>query len=314
MSRGNTALVVGGAGFIGSHLTDRLVARGFRVAVVDNLSSGQLTNVHPSAIFHRVDMTDPAVEAVLQQERPKVLFHLAGQISVTDSVKDPIKDSEINVLGAIRLLEAARRTGVQKIIYSSTGGALYGEPGTNPCTEEHPIAPASPYGISKYVVELHLELYQRLYSIDYVSLRYGNVYGPRQNPQGEAGVVAIFCQAMLEGRVPQVNGDGNQSRDFVYVEDVVDANICAAEASVCGAFNIVTGQGTTVNQIFKMLENITGFGRLPGRGPARAGDVYQICLADIKANLDLGWTPQIPLGKGLRRTVSYFDQNIKAAS
>ena len=306
MAEPKTALVTGGAGFIGSHLVDRLLSLGHAVIVVDNLSTGKLSNLNPSATFHHLDLTHPSVDEVFQREQPDLVFHLAAQVSVSQSTKDPIHDNEVNVFGTLRLLEAARRSGVEKIIYSSTGGALYGEPETIPCAEQHPILPISPYGVSKYVAELYLDLYHRLYQINYTTLRYGNVYGPRQEAHGEAGVVAIFAQAMLEGRQPQIFGDGSQQRDFVYVGDVVGANINAIGHGDGQAFNIGTGEKTSINQIFESLQSLTGYRWTAEHGPARQGDVYQISLDSSKAISELGWTPQVSLENGLRQTVEYF--------
>ena len=301
-----TALVTGGAGFIGSQLVDRLLSLGNKVVVIDNLSTGKLKNLNPSAAFHNLDITHPSVIEVFQQELPDLVFHLAAQVSVGYSTRDPIHDSEVNVSGTLRLLEAARLSGVDKFIYSSTGGALYGEPETIPCTEQHRVLALSPYGVSKYAGELYLDLYYRLHQIRYTTLRYGNVYGPRQEPHGEAGVVAIFTQAMLDGQQPQIFGDGNQERDFVYVDDVVDANLRAIGQGDGQAFNIGTGQKTSVNRIFELLQSIMRYQYLPERGPSRPGEVYQISLDSGKAAQGLGWTPQTNLEDGLRQTVEYF--------
>lgn len=307
-----TALVTGGAGFIGSHLVDRLLALEYRVVVVDNLSTGKLKNLNQAATFHHVDITDQSVADVFQTEQPDLVFHMAAQTSVNISTRNPIKDSEINVLGTLRVLEASRRCGVEKFVYSSTGGALYGDSEINPCSEDHLIAPVSPYGMSKYQGEIQLELYRRIHLLRYTILRYGNVFGPRQDPHGEAGVVAIFSQAMLEGRQPQVFGDGEQTRDFVYVEDVVDANIAAITRGEGSAFNIGSGQPSSINNVFGLLQKITGYQWPPDHVPARSSDVYQIYLDNTKAAEGLGWTPQATLEEGLLRTTEYFRQTIKA--
>ena len=313
MSEAKTALVTGGAGFIGSHLVDRLVSQGFRVVVIDNLSTGKLKNLNPAATFHHVDITNKSVVEVFQREQPDLVFHLAAQASVSVSTKDPIHDSDINVMGTLRLLEAARRCGIEKFIYSSTGGALYGEPQYTPCDENHPIAPLSPYALSKYVGEQYLQLYHQLYLLNYTTLRYSNVYGPRQEPHGEAGVVAIFTQAMLEGKQPQIFGDGNQERDFVYIDDVVEANLAAIERGDADAFNIGTGEKTSVNRIFESIQSIIKYRWGPEHGPARPGEVYQISLDGSKAARELGWTPKATLEEGLGQTVEYFRENVKAA-
>ena len=312
MAEPKTVLVTGGAGFIGSHLVDRLLSLDHKVVVIDNLSTGKLKNLNPAATFHHMDITQPSVNEVFIREQPDFVFHLAAQISVTESTKDPFHDSNVNVFGTLRLLEAARRCGIEKFIYSSTGGALYAEPETDPCTEEHPILPVSPYGMSKYVAELYLDLYHRLYQINFTTLRYGNVYGPRQEADGEAGVVAIFAQAMLEGRQPQIYGDGDQARDFVFVDDVVEANLLAMTKGDGGAFNIGTGEKTSVNQIFESLQSIIKYRWSAEQGPARQGEVYKISLDSSKAVSALGWTPKVGMEEGLMQTVEFFRNAGKA--
>lgn len=312
MAAATSALVTGGAGFIGSHLVDRLLSLGYQVSVVDDLSTGKLENLNPSASFHQLDLAEGSVEEVFRRERPQVVFHLAAQVSVTQSARDPVLDGKINVLGTLHLLEAARRHGVQKFIYASTGGALYGEPESNPCDEGHPVAPLSPYGLSKYLAEQYLALYQRLHQLNYTTLRYGNVYGPRQDPHGEAGVVAIFTQTMLEGKQPQIFGDGRQERDFVYVEDVIEANISALSRGAGGIFHIGTGQCTTINRIFELLQGIISYNGRPAYRSARSGDVYRISLDSRKAARELGWAPRVELEEGLRRTVEYFREGVRS--
>ena len=312
MVRGKTALVTGGAGFIGSHLVDRLIEEEYRVVVVDNLSTGKLKNLNAAATLHHIDITDPMVGEVFQREQPDLVFHLAAQASVGQSMRDPVKDCEINVLGTLRLLEASRHCGIEKFIFASSGGTLYGDPEANPCSEDHPIVPISPYGMSKHQGELQLDLYRRLHLMRYTALRYGNVYGPRQDPQGEAGVIAIFSQAMLEKEQPRIFGDGEQSRDFIYVDDVVEANISAIGRGDGMALNIGTGQGTSINSVYHILQGITGYEWPAAHGPARVSDVYQIYLDNTKAIEEMGWTPQASLEEGLLRTVESIDQAIKA--
>ena len=312
MSRTKTALVTGGAGFIGSHLADRLLTLGYQVAVVDNLSTGKLENVSQKARFYRADITRDSIEEIFQLEKPGLVFHLAAQISVSQSVRDPLGDAQTNVTGTLRLLEAVRASGAPKLVYSSTGGALYGDPGANPCGEETPIQPLSPYGLSKYLAEQYLELYQRLHRLDYTILRYGNVYGPRQDPHGEAGVVAIFSLAMLQGQRPQIFGDGAQERDFVYVGDVVEANLCAIDKGRGKTFNIGCGKGATVNQIYGLLKKFAHYHGKPLYLPPRPGDVYRISLDSSQARQELGWAPQVDLDEGLRRTVEYFRVSAKS--
>ena len=313
MAQTKTALVTGGAGFIGSHLVDRLLSLEYKVVVADNLSTGKLKNLNPGATFHHVDITHPSVSEVFQREEPDLVFHLAAQTSVPRSTKDPVMDGDINVLGTLRLLEAARRCGIEKFIYSSSGGTIYGEPESNPCSDQHPVAPLSPYGLSKYLGEQYLELYRRLHRLNYVSLRYGNVYGPRQDPHGESGVVAIFTQAMLEGKQPQIFGDGHQEKDYISVEDAVEANILAIDRGGGTAYNIGTGRGTSVNRIFELLKSIISYKWDPEHGPSRPGDVYQIILDSTRAAQELGWTPQVNLEDGLRKTVESFKKAVRNA-
>ena len=313
MAYRRSALVTGGAGFIGSHMVDRLVDEGYRAVIVDDLSTGKLKNLNHEATFHHMNITQPALLDVFNREKPDLVFHFAAQSSVTRSVKDPILDNEVNVLGTLRLLEASRRAGVEKVIYSSTGGALYGEPEAVPCPDDAPVVPISPYGMSKYMAEQYLDFYARQYRLNFTTLRYGNVFGPRQDPLGEAGVVAIFISAILGGHRPRIFGDGNQARDFVYVDDVVDANIAAVFRGHRQSLNVATGELTSVNQLYEMLKEITGFLWDPEHGPARTGDVYRISLDCSKAERELGWTPKTSLAEGLARTVAYLRENTPAA-
>ncbi len=312
MAYRRSALVTGGAGFIGSHLVDRLVDEGYRVIIVDNLDTGKLKNLNHDAVFHHVSITHPTLPAILEKEKPDLVFHLAAQSSVPKSVKDPILDNEVNVLGTLRLLEAARSTGVQKVIYSSTGGALYGDPDEVPCSDDAPIQPISPYGMSKYMAEQYLDFFGRQYRLNYTTLRYGNVYGPRQDPHGEAGVVAIFILAMLTGHRPRIFGDGNQARDFVSVDDVVEANMAAIHRGNRQSFNIASGQLTSVNELFAMLREIIGYRWEADHGPARTGDVYRISLDCARALEELGWVASTSLSDGLARTVEYVRETADA--
>ncbi|MDA0264397.1 MAG: GDP-mannose 4,6-dehydratase [Chloroflexi bacterium] len=311
MADGRTALVTGGAGFIGSHMVDRLLDLGFKVVIMDDLSSGKIKNLNRAAVFHHTDITQPAMSEIMQREQPDLVFHMAAQTSVTKSTTDPIDDTNANVLGTLRVLEVARRVGVEKVIYSCTGGALYGNPETVPCPDDAPIAPVSPYGMSKWVAEQYMDFYYRQYRLNYTSLRYGNVFGPRQDPHGEAGVVAIFSQAMLEGKQPQIFGDGTQERDFVSVFDVIDANIAAIDRGDGMAMNVATGEATNVNRIFELLRGITGYKWDPIHAPQRGGEVYKISLDSSKAIKELGWSPKISLEDGLRLTVDYFKESMK---
>ena len=305
MTERTKALVTGGAGFIGSHLVDELLENGYDVAVVDNLSSGQLRNLNHQATFHHAELNDVRLNQIIQRERPEIVFHLAAQSSVRQSSLDPVADADANVMGTIRLVAAAAAEGVEKIIFSSTGGAIYGDPETIPCDEDTPINPLTPYALSKYVGEQYLELFNETYGLDYTILRYANVYGPGQNPDGEAGVIAIFAGMMLSERRPQIYGDGLQQRDFVYVSDVVRANLAAVNKGHGRTYNIGTGQQVSVEQIYQMLQQITGFEQEPDYRPKRTGEVLNIALDSARAQQELRWTPEVSLEEGLRRSVEY---------
>ncbi len=311
--RPQTVLVTGGAGFIGSHLVDRLLSLGHRVVVVDDLSTGRLHNLNKRATFYHCSVTYPGLEEIIEREQPDIVNHHAAQISVAQSVKDPVKDAEINIHGTLRLIELARRNGVEKVIFPSSGGTVYGEPQYVPCDEKHPINPISPYALSKHVAEEYLQLYHHTYRLDYVTLRYGNVYGPRQDPHGEAGVIAIFAKAMLEGKRPRIYGTGEQERDFIYVDDVIDANILAMEEGH-GEYNVGTGQGTSVNRIFETLKGIIKYRWEPVYGPARLGEVFKIFLNSSSLRKQLEWAPRVSLEDGLARTVEYFRVAAKTPS
>ena len=312
MADGRKALVTGGAGFIGSHMVDRLLKLDFNVVVTDDLSTGKIKNLDPAAVFHHTDITQPAMADIIQREQPDLVFHMAAQTSVTQSTKDPIGDANANVLGTLRVLEACRRVGVEKIIYSCTGGALYGDPENIPVLDDAPIAPVSPYGMSKRMAEQYLEFYYRQYRLRYTSLRYGNVFGPRQDPHGEAGVIAIFTQAMLEGKQPQIFGDGAQERDFLSVFDAIDANLAAIDRGDGKALNVATGEATSVNRIFELLRGITGYKWDPLHAPQRTGEVYRISLDWSRAAQELGWSPKISLEEGLEMTVDYFKESMRS--
>ena len=300
-----TVLVTGGAGFIGSHLVDRLISLGHRVVIVDDLSTGRLQNLNRDATFYHTSINHPGLAEIFEREQPNVINHHAAQVSVTQSVKDPVKDAEVNIQGTLRLIELSRRYGVEKFIFSSSGGTLYGEPSYVPCDESHPVNPLSPYGLSKRVAEEYLELYRHTYRLNHVILRYSNVYGPRQDPHGEAGVVAIFAMAMLEGKQPRIYGTGEQERDFVYVDDVVDANVLAIEEGR-GAYNVGTAQGTSINRVFELLKGIIKYRWGPVYGPARPGEVFKISLDSSKCEKEFGWKPKVSLEEGMARTVEHF--------
>lgn len=300
-------LVTGGAGFIGSHVVDAYVAAGHQVVVVDDLSTGRRSNLNPEAKFYQVDIRSSELEAVFEKELPEIVNHHAAQMDVRRSVAEPLFDADVNVLGSIHLLELARRFEVRRFIYISTGGAVYGEPVYLPCDEEHPVNPICPYGASKHTVEHYLYMYREMYGLEYVVLRYPNVYGPRQDPHGEAGVVAIFTGQMLNGEQVVINGDGLQERDFVYVEDCARANLLALETENANTiYNLGFGRGTTVNEIFSILKPITGYRLDAVHGPAKLGETRRIYLDASKAWRLLGWQATIDLETGLQKTVDHF--------
>ena len=302
-------LVTGGAGFIGSHVVDAFLADGHDVVVVDDLSTGRAGNLNPAARFYKLDIRDPGLAAVFEQERPDIVDHHAAQLDVRQSVADPLFDADVNVRGSLNLLECVRHYGVRKVVYASSGGAVYGEPVYLPCDEAHPINPICQYGVSKHVVEHYLHVYRHLYGLEYTVLRYSNVYGPRQNPQGEAGVVAIFTDRMLGDAPLTIYGTGEQARDFVYVADCARANTLAAYGEQTGLYNIGCGQATTINALFAELGHISGYARAPVYGPARAGETFQIYLDTRQAQAGLGWTPKVSLSEGLSLTVGYFREH-----
>ncbi len=300
------ALVTGGGGFIGSHVVDRLREAGHHVAVVDDLRSGSLNNLPAGVRLYSTDIASPELEGVFSEERPDFVCHYAGQISVQRSMQDPLVDAETNVKGSLNLLQNCVKYGVRKVVYTSSGGAIYGDPVYLPCDEAHPVQPLSHYGVSKYAVEKYLYVYRESFGLDYTTLRLGNVYGPRQDPLGEAGVVAIFSQAMLDGRPVSIFGTGEQERDFVHVSDVAQASVRALEAGSGGAFNIGTGVGSSINRIFSLLKDITGYPLDADYVPAKPGEVFKIYLDIAEARRGLGWEPEFSLEDGLRNTVAWF--------
>ncbi|MDK2786137.1 MAG: UDP-glucose 4-epimerase [Thermotoga sp.] len=301
-------LVTGGAGFIGSHVVDRLIEKGYGVIVIDNLSSGKVENLNRNALFYEQSIEDEEMmERIFSLHKPEYVFHLAAQASVSISVREPAKDAKTNIFGSLVLLEKSVKYDVKKFIFSSTGGAIYGENvKVFPTPETEIPHPISPYGIAKYSVEMYLDFFAREYGLKYTVLRYANVYGPRQDPHGEAGVVAIFTERMLKGEEVYIFGDGEYVRDYVYVDDVVESNLLAMERGDNDVFNIGTGRGTTVNELFHMLKEITGYNREPVYKPPRKGDVRKSILDWTKAKEKLGWEPKVPLEEGLRLTVEYF--------
>jgi UDP-glucose 4-epimerase len=299
-------LVTGGAGFIGSHVVDAYLAAGHDVIVVDDLSSGRREQVNSRARFHELDIRDSGLDEIFEQERPEVVSHQAALANVRESMEKPLLYADVNVLGSLNVLECCRHHGVRKVIYASTGGAVYGEPQSLPVREDHPVNPLDPYGASKHHVEHYLHLYQANFGIAYTTLRYPNVYGPRQDPYGEAGVVAIFADRMLARGEPIINGSGEQERDFVYVTDVARANVLALERGNGEIYNLGSGRGTSVNRIFELLAAATGYDRPAVHGPPKQGEVFKIFLDATRAREELGWEPQVTLEEGLAQTVAYF--------
>jgi UDP-glucose 4-epimerase len=305
-------LVTGGAGFIGSNVVDAYIAAGHEVAVLDNLATGREENVNPTARLHRVDVRELAqVQAAVASFRPDVVNHHAAQAEVPKSVADPGYDAHVNVVGGLNVLRACVDNSVRKVIFSSTGGALYGEPDIIPAGEDHPIRPLSPYGTAKFAFEQYLGTFERTFGLRFTTLRYANVYGARQDFFAEEGrVVAIFASRMIEGKPVTIDGDGNQSRDLLHVGDVATANLAALDRGDGGTYHISTGVPVTVNDVFRKLAILTEYKLEPRFGPSRKGDVYRIALDNRLAHDELGWEPRIQLEEGLRLTVDYFREQI----
>jgi UDP-glucose 4-epimerase len=297
-------LVTGGAGFIGSHVVDTLLENNFEVVVVDDLTTGHEYNLNPAAAFYKVDIRSPQLTEIFDKERPDFVDHHAAQMDVRKSVLDPLYDADVNVRGSINLIECARQFDVKHFVYISTGGAVYGEPVYVPCDEDHPINPICPYGASKHTVEHYLYMYHLNYGLNYTVLRYPNVYGPRQDPHGEAGIVAIFTGKMLKGEQCVINGDGENTRDYVYVGDCARGNLLALTVEhKSGIYNLGSGIPTSVNQIYQTLKNITDYQLPEMHGPAKLGETRYIYLKADKAQRELGWHPTWSLEKGLQHTV-----------
>jgi len=337
-----TVLVTGGAGFIGSHIVDLLVENDYKVVIVDDLSSGREKNINKRARFHKLDITDQkGLAKMFEQERPDYVCHEAAQISVSFSVRDPLFDAQTNILGSLNLLQCCVNHQVKGIVFASSGGTIYGEPEHLPISEDYPFRPQSPYGISKVTIEYYLDFYQKNYHHPYVALRYGNVYGPRQDPYGEAGVIAIFIEKMLKGEIPTINGDGEYIRDYIYVEDVAQANLLALQNVVklskvvqekekekinkeeekesetksetklkFNGLNLGTGKGVSVNEIFSLLKKIIKFPHPANYGPPRTGDLRKNILNCRLISEVLGWQPQFGFLAGLEKTVNWFKENI----
>jgi UDP-glucose 4-epimerase len=302
-------LVTGGAGFIGSHLVDRLIKEGHKVVVIDNLSTGKKENLNPKAKFYKVDINNSKISQIFKKEKPDFVFHFAAQIDLRKSVENPLKDAKINILGSLNVFENCQKYKVKKLIFASTG-SIYGKSNVIPTPESYPERPISPYGVAKLAIEKYLNYYYKVFGLPFVSLRLANVYGPRQNSKGEAGVVAIFCDKMLSKKQPIINGSGKQTRDFIFIDDVVEANILALKKDKVGTFNIGTGKETDINTIFIKLKELTGSNCKEIHGPAKLGDQQKSCLDYSKAQKELNWQPKYTLEEGLKKTVEWFKMKI----
>jgi len=301
-----TILVTGGAGFVGSHITDACLAAGHKVIVVDDLFTGHRSNVNPRCEFHHLDIRSPELEDLFRKHQVDYVSHQAARGNVRASMEDPLVYADVNIRGGVNLLECCRKYGIRKIIYSSTGGCVYGEPRYLPADESHPLQPRDPYGASKASFEFYLPVYEMNYGLKYTILRYPNVYGPRQDPFGEAGVVSIFIGQLLRDIQPVINGDGEQLRDYVYVADVVCANMLALEKGDNDAFNVGWGKGTSVNEIYSSLKSILNSKLAAVHGPPKLGEIRQTYLKSARAHEVLGWNPETTLGVGLKKTVDYL--------
>lgn len=299
-------VVTGGAGFIGSHVCDAFVQKGHEVYALDNLSSGKRENLDPKVKLVVADIRSPEAAELISDVKPDALCHLAAQMDVRKSVEDPRFDAEANILGMLNLLEAAQKAKVKKVIFSSTGGAIYGEQDVFPAPESHATRPISPYGVSKAAGELYLGYYFAQYQLPYVALRYANVYGPRQNPHGEAGVVAVFSQRLVAGKPCTIFGDGRQTRDFVFGPDVARANYLAFEKDYVGAVNIGTGTETDINQLYAHLAKAAGVSAPATHAEGKPGEQKRSCITPALAEKVLGWKPSVNLADGLEKTVAYF--------
>lgn len=304
-------MLTGGAGFIGSHIADLLVEEGHHIIIIDNLSTGKEANINRDASFYHLSILDDGLEEIFRREKPDIVNHHAAQVNVRDSVADPIYDLEINIRGTVHLLELGRKYGVRKVIFASSGGAIYGEQIVFPAAEDHPLKPLSPYGVSKLAGEHYLSYYWQNFALPAVCLRYANVYGPRQDPLGEAGVVAIFAQKMLSGRQPIINGSGMQTRDYVFVEDVARINLLALNNAATGAYNVGTGIETTVNDLFLKIKALTRSEATAMHGEPKKGEQFRSVLSAEKARRELGWKPLVGLNEGLQRTVHFFKPTLR---
>ena len=299
-------LVTGGAGFIGSNVVDAYIEKGYKVVVVDDLSSGKKENLNKKAKFYKLDICDGALDGIFKKEKFDVVNHHAAQVDVRKSIADPSFDVRVNIEGSLNILENCRKYKIKKIIFASSGGVIYGECDGPPPNEDSPASPISPYGVNKYAVECYLYAYGKIYSLKYIALRYGNVYGPRQDPYGEAGVVAIFSGKTLNNEEVNIFGDGEQVRDYVYVGDVVRANILCLESDDNEIFNIGTGKSTSVNQLFSEMKELTHYSKQAIYKPARAGELIRSSLDVGKVKQKLGWRAETSLKQGLKETIDFF--------
>jgi UDP-glucose 4-epimerase len=306
-------LVTGAAGFIASHVADAYVNAGHEVVILDDLSRGAMRNVNPNARFYQCDIRDRAgVENIVASEKPAIVNHHAAQMDVRRGVREPLFDAQVNIIGSLNLIEASLAHGVKRFIYAATAGAGYGEPKQMPVPEDYPINPITPYGISKHTIEHYLFTFQFLYGLSYVVLRYGNVYGPRQNSQGEAGVFAIFCKQMLASIQPVIYGDGKKLRDYVYISDVVAANVAALERGSNEIFNISSGLTTADLEVFQTVRQLLGKQVEPTYVARRPGEIDNICLDISKAKSVLGWQPRVKLAEGADLAVAYFQREMSS--
>lgn len=299
-------LLTGGAGFIGSHIADALVREGHRVTVVDNLLSGFAQNVNPAARFVEMSVCDASLAEVFRSEMPRIVIHHAAQMVIQRSVADPVFDAEQNILGSLNVITNCLRFGTKKLIYASSGGAIYGQPEYLPVDERHPVNPFSEYGVSKHTVEHYLYLYGLRGELDYVVLRYPNVYGPRQNPRGEAGVVAIFASQMMAEKECTIYGSGDKTRDYLHVSDIVSANMAAMQRGWQAIYNLGTGVETSDQEVFDTLADVLGYTGSPRYASVRPGEIQRICLDSSKARKELGWNPKFTLREGLAEAAEYY--------
>ena len=304
-------LVTGGAGFIGSHIVDTYIAAGHEVLVIDNLSSGKASNLNSKARLEEKDINDPSVFKLISTFAPDVINHQAAQIEVSTSVENPTYDAEINIVGTLSILEAARKTpSVKKVLFASSGGAVYGEAETIPTSESQPTRPISPYGVAKLSVEHYLYYYNQVYGLPYVALRYSNVFGPRQNPHGEAGVIAIFFQRVLAQQEFIINGEGNQTRDFVFVSDVANASLLALDTSYIGSLNISTKVETSLNVLVDKMCLAVDYANPIKHGPAKPGEQMRSCIDFQLAHKEMNWSPKYDLNKGIKLTAEFFKSQV----